>query len=311
MIDMRKLIEATVGFGHRTSVWNPKMEPYIWGKKNGIYLIDVSKTAMMLEKAAQFIESVTAQGKSVLWVGTKKSAQDSVLVSGQQLDMPYVNHRWVGGTLSNFSQVKKSVTKLLHFQDILDRAETEEFSQYTKKELNTFKKNVERLKKNVGGIVGLKWPLGAIVLVDVRKENSALREAIATGVPVVAIVDTNCDPSFVDYVIPGNDDAPRSVNLLINYLKEAAQRGKTIAEEKGAAAAAAAAAEEHAEEGSTQPSLRLEEEEESETSKRNKGIRKVVEEGGRKRPARRREDDDRRPDRSAAPRNRPNNTRRG
>lgn len=304
MIDIRKLIEAGVGFGHRTSVWNPKMDSYIWGKKNGVHLIDVSKTAFLLENAARFIESMTAQGKPILWVGTKKSAQDGVLTCGQQLGMPYVNHRWVGGTLSNFTQVKKSVTKLLHYQDILDRAETEEFTQYTKKELNTFKKIVERLKKNVGGIVGLKWPLGAIVLVDVRKENSVLREAMATGVPVVALVDTNCDPSFVDYVIPANDDAPRSVSLILNYLKEAAQRGKTAAEEKGALAAAAAAAEE-LEEG-TSTVLRLEDEEEGEAANRNKGIRKVVDEGGRKRPVRRREDDERRTERPAAPRSRPN-----
>lgn len=295
MIDMRKLIEAGVGFGHRTSVWNPKMAPYIWGHKNDVHLIDVSKTAFLLQKAADFLESVATQGKAILWVGTKKSAQDSVLSAGQKLGMPYVSHRWVGGTLSNFPQVKKSVTKLLHFQDIIDRAETEEFTQYTKKELNVFRKNVERLKKNVGGIVGLRWPVGAVVLVDVRKESAALREAVAMGVPVVALVDTNCDPSLVDYVIPGNDDAPRSVSLLVNYLQDAAQRGKTVADQKGAQVA-----EEVVEETAATPAamLRLEEEE---GGAARKGVRSP-EEGGHRRTTRRRDDDDRRPDRAGGSR---------
>ena len=138
--------------------------------------------------------------------------------------MPYVNHRWIGGTLSNFSQVKKSVTKLLHYEDVLTKDANSAF--YTKKELNRFRKSIDRMKKNIGGIVNLRWPLGAVVLVDVNKEASALREAAAMRIPVVALVDTNSDPSLVSYVIPGNDDAPRSIKLIVDYLEEATRRGQ-------------------------------------------------------------------------------------
>ncbi len=232
MIDFRELVKAGVHFGHRRSVWCPRMEPYIWGHKNDVHLIDISKTAVQLERAAQVLEALAAAGKSVLWVGTKKAAHDVIRSAAERMDMPYVDHRWIGGTLSNYSQVKKSVTKLLHYEDVLSKEAGDTF--YKKKELNRFKKAVDRLRKNIGGIVKIKWPLGAIVLVDVNKEASALREAAATKVPVIALVDTNGDPSLVDYVIPGNDDAPRSVSLIISYLEEATMRGKQTAKLKKA-----------------------------------------------------------------------------
>ena len=168
MIDLNKLIKAGVHFGHRTSVWCPRMQPYIWGHKNNVHLIDISKTAIQLEKAARLIELLASEGKSILWVGTKKAAQDIVKASAERQRMPYVNHRWIGGTLSNHSQVKKSVTKLLHYLDVLAKDNSDTF--YTKKKLSRFKKSVDRLKKNVGGIVQLRWPVGAIVLIDVNKE---------------------------------------------------------------------------------------------------------------------------------------------
>ncbi|TET06080.1 30S ribosomal protein S2 [Candidatus Dependentiae bacterium] len=227
MVDFKELIKAGVHFGHRRSVWSPRMEPFIWGFKNNVHLIDVSKVAYHLEKAAQFLEKVAAENKSILWVGTKKPAQSVIYETATQLGMPYVTHRWIGGTLSNYSQVKKSVTKLLHYEDILAKAE--KYPYYTKKELNTFQKVVERLKKSMGGIVNLKWPLGAIVLIDIKKELSALREAASMGIPIVSLVDTNSDPSLVDYVIPGNDDAPRSIKFIVNYLEEAVKRGKETA----------------------------------------------------------------------------------
>ncbi len=241
MIDFKQLVKAGVHFGHRTSVWNPLMAPYIWGHKNNVHLIDISKTAIQLEKAAQFLESVAASGQSVLWVGTKKPAQDSIFATAQKLGMPFVNHRWIGGTLSNHSQVKKSVTKLLHYEDVLEKSVSASF--YTKRELNLFGKSVDRLKKNIGGIVNLRWPLGAVVLVDVNKETSALREAISMNVPVVALVDTNSDPSSVNFPIPANDDAPRSIALILEYLSEAVARGQAIAAERKVTAAAAAAQE--------------------------------------------------------------------
>lgn len=223
MMDLKQLMKACVHIGHQKTRWCPKMAPYIWGHKNGIHLLDVSKIANQLDKASNFLESVAASGAPILWVGTKKAAQESIREAARVTSMPSVTHRWVGGSLSNYPQVKKSVTKLLHFEDILAKAE--KFPHYTKKELSVFQKNLDRLVKNVGGIRKLTWPVGAIVIVDVLKEHSALKEAAAMGVPIVALVDTNGDPSFVDFVIPANDDAPKSIKLVVEQLSEAVQRG--------------------------------------------------------------------------------------
>ncbi len=230
MIDFKKLVKAGVHFGHQTSRWCPKMKPYIWGHKNKVHLIDVSQTAFQLEKAAQFLESIAVEGKQILWVGTKKAAQETVKKIAKSLKHPYVVHRWIGGTLSNPTEIKKARTKLLHHEDVL--VKSEKFHYYTKKELNVFQKIVNRLDKNIGGIRNLIWPIGAIVLVDVTKELSALREAVAIGIPVIALVDTNGDPSLVDFVIPSNDDAPQAIGLLIDYLAQAVQRGKNVADQK-------------------------------------------------------------------------------
>jgi small subunit ribosomal protein S2 len=234
MIDFRELIKAGAHFGHQTSRWCPKMDPYLWGSKNNVHLIDVSKTAIQLEKAANFLESVVADGGQILWIGTKRPAQAIIHEAAVKTDMPYVNHRWIGGTLSNYSQVKKSVTKLLHYEDILARAE--KFTYYTKKEMGEFQKMVSRLSKSVGGIRTLNWPIGALVVVDVLKEQSAIQEAHIMGVPVVALVDTNGDPSLVDYVIPANDDAPKSIQVVIDYLVQAVAKGKVAAQVKSQAA---------------------------------------------------------------------------
>lgn len=223
MIDFKKLVKAGVHFGHQASRWVPKMDPYIWGVKNKVHLIDVSKTAYQLEKAAQFLQEIAAEGKQILWVGTKKPARAIIKEAAVSFDMPFVDYRWIGGTLSNYGQVKKSVTRLLHFEDVISKSEN--FPHYTKKELNSIRKNADRLQAIVGGIKKLKWPLGAIVIVDVNREQSALKEAVSVGLPVVALVDTNADPSLVDYVIPANDDAPRSIGVIIDYLKEAVERG--------------------------------------------------------------------------------------
>jgi small subunit ribosomal protein S2 len=240
MIDFRELIKVGSHFGHQTARWCPKMAPYIWGHKNKVHLIDVSKTAFQLEKSAKFLEGVAAEGKTILWVGTKKPAQNAVSQVAASVDMPYVNHRWIGGTLSNYSQVKKSVTNMLHLEDVLARAEKS--THYTKKELNVFSKKAERLRKSVGGIQNLVWPIAAIVIVDVKKEQSALQEASCLGIPVVGIVDTNGDPSLVDYVIPANDDSPRSIQLLLDYLGKAVSVGKAAAEKVKAAEKAEKAA---------------------------------------------------------------------
>lgn len=225
MIDLKKLLDNGVHFGHQTSRWCPRMRPYIWGSKSGIHLIDVSKTAVQLEKAAKFLESVIAEGKTILWVGTKKSAQATIERIGKELNLPYVMHRWVGGTFSNYRQVRKSVAKLLHYEDIIAKADQ---FPYSKKELGLIQKKIDRLNKNVGGIRHLTWPAGAVIIVDVKKEHVCLKEAETSQIPVVALVDTNSDPSSVDYVIPGNDDVPRSVNVLMQYLADAVKTAQEI-----------------------------------------------------------------------------------
>lgn len=222
MIEFRELIQAGLHFGHQKSRWCPKMAPYIWGHRNGVHLIDVSKIAFNLEKAASFLESVTARGEAILWVGTKKSAKQMIEALGHNLNMPYVNHRWLGGTITNFYQVKKAVTKYLHLEDVIKKADE---SLYTKKECVMFQKAADRLKKTVGGLIELKMPIGAIVLIDVKKEATALEEAVAAGVPVVALVDSNADPAGVDFVIPGNDDSPKAIKLVLDYLAAGAARG--------------------------------------------------------------------------------------
>ncbi len=226
MVDLKQLIKSGVQFGHQTWRWNPKMSPYIWGHKNGIHLIDVSKTAYQLERASQFLESIASQGKSILWVGTKKSAQAVLPKVLESVKCPFVTHRWIGGTLTNYPQVKKSVTKMLHFEDILQKADA---SHYIKKELNLFNKMKERLEKNVGGIRELRWPIGALIVVDVNKEHVAIKEARSAGVPIVALVDTNSDPSGIDFVIPTNDDAPRALEIILDYLAQAVKRGQDVA----------------------------------------------------------------------------------
>jgi len=226
-----ELVKAGVHFGHQKSRWCPKMKPYIWGcSENKVHLINVSQTAHQLEKAEKFLESIAAEGKTVLWVGTKKAASEPIFRTATKLNMPFVNHRWLGGTLLNFSQVKKSLTRLLHYEDILAKAEANPF--YTKKELNLFKKTVEKLEKTVGGIRKLILPVGAVVIVDVNKEFSAVKEASSMGVPVIGLVDTNSDPSLVDFVIPANDDSPQSISRILHYLEEAVMRGKEAAVKK-------------------------------------------------------------------------------
>ena len=231
MIDFRDLVKAGVHFGHQSSRWCPRMAPYIWGEKNNVHLINVAKTAFQLERAAKFIEEIIGEGKTVMWIGTKKPAQTVMQQAAKTVAMPYVTHRWIGGTLTNNSQVKKSVTKYLHLKDVISKSDT---LHYTKKEFNTFQKNVDRLEKNIGGIVGLNWPVGAVVVVDVRKEASAIKEAVCMGIPVIGLVDTNCDPLGIDYVIPANDDSPKSIKVLIEYLTEAAKRGKDVSAKKKA-----------------------------------------------------------------------------
>lgn len=227
-MDYKKLIEAGVHFGHQRTRWCPLMKPYIWGLRSGIHLIDVSKTLQSLEKAGKFLEQVAAEGKPVLWVGTKPAAQKIIAEVAQKLDCPFITYRWVGGLLTNHTQVKKSLLKMFNYEDVLNKAED---YRYTKKELNLFRKIVEKLNKTLNGVRTLNWPVGAVVIIDAKKENTALKEAIQSQAPTVALVDTNTDPSDIDFVIPGNDDSPKSIRIITEYLATFVERGKATAAE--------------------------------------------------------------------------------
>jgi small subunit ribosomal protein S2 len=233
------LVKAGVHFGHQKSRWCPKMKQYIWGQKNKVHLINIAQTAKGIEDAEKFLEAVSAEGKTVLWVGTKKAASKTIAEVGARLNQPFVSHRWLGGTLLNWSQVKKSLTRLLHYEDILAKSESNPF--YTKKELNLYRKTADKLEKTVGGIRKLTLPIGAIVIVDVSKEQSAVKEAGLMGIPVIGVVDTNSDPSDIDIVIPGNDDSVQAVSLIMNLLADAVVRGREAAAKKDKDAGAAEA----------------------------------------------------------------------
>jgi len=230
MIDLKELLKAGVHFGHRTSRWSPKMKPYIWGAKNKIHLIDIAKTAFLLDRATKFIRKITSDGGSILWVGTKKAAREIIKKTASSLDMPYVIHRWVGGTLSNFGQIKKAITRLLYLQEIVSKPSP----TYSKKELSSLHKEITRLEKNVGGILHLSYPPTALIIVDAKKERSSITEALRLKIPIIAIVDTNTDPTDINFVIPANDDAPRSIACIIDKLAAMAQEGKNVWEEKEA-----------------------------------------------------------------------------
>ncbi len=239
MIDLKKLVEAGVHFGHHSSKWHPKMKPYIWGTRNKVHLINVAKTAFLLDRAEKFLESAAAEGKQILWVGTKKTAQPLVRALADKLEMPYVYHRWIGGTLSNFEQVRKAITRLLHFRDVVAKSS----ARGTKKEYSVMLKEIERLEKNIGGISAMHGLPAAIVVVDAKKERAVIKEANNVGIPVVCLVDTNTDPSGVSYLIPANDDSPKSIEVIFEQLALGISRGKAVAAANAQEAAAKVAAE--------------------------------------------------------------------
>lgn len=224
MLDLREMLKAGVHFGHKTSRWCPKMRPYIWGSKNRIHLIDVSKTALLLGKIGEVIKEVSSQGGMFLFVGTKKAAQPIIEKAAKDTKTPYVINRWVGGTLSNFEQVKKAITRLLHLRDVAEKSA----GYYKKKEIVMFQKEIARLEKNVGGIIDFAFPPAALIIVDAKKERAAVKEAHALGIPVIAIVDTNTDPVGVTHVIPANDDSPKSIQFLIDYIASKIKEGQKI-----------------------------------------------------------------------------------
>jgi len=215
---MKQLLEAGVHFGHQTRRWNPKMAEYIFTERNGIYIIDLQKTVRKLEEAYFFLRSVVAEGGDILFVGTKKQAQDAIRQEAERCGMFFVNNRWLGGMMTNFKTIRKRIERLNELQK-MEADGT--FEVLPKKEVIKLKLEMEKLEKNLGGIRELKRAPGALFVVDPRKERIAILEAKKMGIPVVAIVDTNCDPDEVDYVIPGNDDAIRAVKLIAGKMADA------------------------------------------------------------------------------------------
>ncbi|MEH6942147.1 30S ribosomal protein S2 [Bacillus sp. JJ722] len=218
VISMKQLLEAGVHFGHQTRRWNPKMKKYIFMERNGIYIIDLQKTVKKIEEAYNFVKEVAANGGTVLFVGTKKQAQDSVKEEAIRAGQYYVNQRWLGGTLTNFETIQKRITRL---KDIEKMEENGTFEVLPKKEVINLKKEQERLEKFLGGIKDMKGLPDAIFVIDPRKERIAVAEAHKLNIPLVGIVDTNCDPDEIDYVIPANDDAIRAVKLLTAKIADA------------------------------------------------------------------------------------------
>jgi small subunit ribosomal protein S2 len=229
-VTMKELLEAGVHFGHQTKRWNPKMKPYIFGARNGIYIIDLQKTVRMFKTAYDFIKDTVAGGRSVLFVGTKKQARDSIYEEANRCEMFYVHNRWLGGMLTNFQTIKQSIDRLNHLNDVLNDEET--INLYAKKERLMLAKERVKLDNNLGGIREMTRLPGAIFIVDPKNEAIAVREANRLGIPIVAIVDTNCDPDEIDYVIPGNDDAIRAIRLVTSRIADACEEGKELLAEK-------------------------------------------------------------------------------
>ena len=222
-ISMKQLLEAGVHFGHQTKRWNPKMKPFIFGARNGIYIIDLQKTVSLARNAFRFVSEAVARGGSVLFVGTKKQAQDAIREEAQRAGMFYVTNRWLGGTLTNFKTVKQGIERL---KTIEKMAADGTYDRLPKKEIAQLEREREKLEKNLGGVKDLSRLPSALFIVDTKKEHIAVHEANRLGIPVVAVVDTNCDPEGIDYVIPGNDDAIRSIRLFTGKVAEACIEGK-------------------------------------------------------------------------------------
>ncbi len=241
VISMKQLLEAGVHFGHQTRRWNPKMSEYIFAERNGIYIIDLQKTVKYLETAYNFVRDLSMEGKTIMFVGTKKQAQESIKEEAIRCDMPFVNARWLGGMMTNFTTIKLRIRRLNQLRKM---EEDGTFELLPKKEVIKLKLEIEKLEKFLGGIQDMKQLPGALFIVDPRKERIAVAEAKKLGIPIVAIVDTNCDPDEIDYVIPGNDDAIRAVKLIASAMASAVIEGRQG--EQGSAAIEEAPAEETA-----------------------------------------------------------------
>ena len=232
VISMKQLLEAGVHFGHQTRRWNPKMAEYIYTERNGIYIIDLQKSVGMVDAAYNAVKDIVANGGSILFVGTKKQAQDSIKTEAERCGMYYVNERWLGGMLTNFKTIQ---TRIKRLKEIETMSEDGTFDVLPKKEVIVLKKEWDKLEKNLGGIKEMKKLPDAIFVVDPKKERICIQEAHTLGIPLIGIADTNCDPEELDYVIPGNDDAIRAVKLIVSKMADAvieANQGESMADEE-------------------------------------------------------------------------------
>jgi len=239
-ITMKELLEAGVHFGHQAKRWNPKMKKYIFGERNGIYIIDLQKTLKLFKEAYDFVRNEASQGKDVLFVGTKKQAQDAITEEAKRCGMYYVSSRWLGGMLTNYATIRKSIDRLKKIEKM---KEDGTYDKLTKKEVAGLEKERTKLEKILSGIKTMPDLPSVVFIIDPRKEDIAVHEANKLGIPVVAVVDTNCDPDNIDYVIPGNDDAIRAIRLMASKIADAVIEGRqAIAKESGEAMEAAKAA---------------------------------------------------------------------
>jgi small subunit ribosomal protein S2 len=225
VVTMKELLEAGVHFGHQVKRWNPKMKKYIFGQRNGIYIIDLQKTVKMFEVAFNFIRDISTRGEKVLFVGTKKQAQDVIIEESQRSESYFVNQRWLGGMLTNFKTVKQGIEKLKKIEKM---NEDGTYGLLTKKEVAKYETEKQRLDKNLSGVKEMNKLPGAVFIIDPKKESIAIAEAKKLSIPIVALVDTNCDPDDIDYVIPGNDDAIRSIKLMSSKMSDAVIEGTNI-----------------------------------------------------------------------------------
>lgn len=230
-VSMKQLLEAGVHFGHQTKRWNPKMKPYIFGARNGIYIIDLQRTVRYFRTAYDFIKDVVESGENILFVGTKKQAQEAVREEADRAGQFYVNNRWLGGMLTNFATIKGSIDRLKKIEAM---AEDGTFELLTKKEVLQLERERIKLERSLGGIKGMTKLPGAMFVIDPKKEAIAVKEARKLGIPVVAVVDTNCDPDDIDYIIPGNDDAIRAIRLFVATMADACLDGKQAAQASAA-----------------------------------------------------------------------------
>ena len=228
VVTIKQLLESGVHFGHQTQRWNPRMAPYLYGDRNQIHIIDLRKTAALLEEAAAFVRDVSSKGGSVLFVGTKKQVQGPLAEEADRAGQPYVNYRWLGGMLTNFRTIQK---RIFYMKELIGMEESGEMEALPKKERLRLRRELEKLQRNLGGVANLQHLPAAVFVVDLNQEQIALTEARRLNIPIIGLVDSNCDPTLVDYVVPGNDDAVRSAQLVASVIADAVIAGKAGIEE--------------------------------------------------------------------------------